>query len=120
MGGDEHGNGNTHRADGTVKRATIEYFDKHNRTYKYPLKKPFGYEWDGEGFAVVPHEAEAVMLMFKSYADGWKIADISRELEGKGYHSYKGKLSRRVLAIAAKEIQRERLTGFIKTLEGPR
>lgn len=90
-----------HFYDGTVKTAEVKYFyGGKGKTYKYPQKKPFGYEYDGEKFMIVPHEAEAVKLMFKYYADGWKIADISRELEKHGYHSFRGKLSRRVIAIA--------------------
>ena len=81
-----------HFYDKTIKTAT-------KRDFSVPLKKPFGYEYDGKKFVIIPQEAEAVKLMFKYYADGWKIADISRELESKGYHSYRGKLSRRIIGI---------------------
>ena len=90
-----------HFYDGTVKTANIKYFSSaKGKTFKYPLKKPFGYKITPSGYEIIPEEAEAVRLMYKYYADGWKIADISRELESKGYKSYRGKLSRRIIGIA--------------------
>ena len=89
-----------HFYDKTVKTTEVQYFTATKRDFSVPLKKPFGYEYDGKKFVIIPQEAEAVKLMFKYYADGWKIADISRELESKGYHSYRGKLSRRIIGIA--------------------
>ena len=88
-----------HFYDKTIKTTEVKYFTATKREFSVPLKKPFGYEYDGKKFVIIPQEAEAVKLMFKYYADGWKIADISRELESKGYHSYRGKLSRRIIGI---------------------
>ena len=89
-----------HFYDGTIKTAEIQYFSATQREFTVPLKKPFGYEYNGEKFVIIPQEAEAVKLMYRYYSEGWKIADISRELESKGYHSYRGKLSRRIIGIA--------------------
>ena len=89
-----------HFYDGRIKTAEVQYFSTTEREFSVPLKKPFGYEYDGEKFVTIPQEAEAIKLMFKYYADGWKIADISRELESQGYHSCRGKLSRRIIGIA--------------------
>ena len=90
-----------HFYDGTIKTTNIEYFEqKKGKTYKYSMKKPFGYQNTPSGYEIIPEEAEAVRLMYKYYADGWKIADISRELESKGYKSYRGKLSRRIIGMA--------------------
>ena len=87
--------------DGTVKTTQIQYFSAaKGKTFKYPLKKPFGYQRTANGYVVNPEEAEAVKLMYQYYAEGWKIADISRGLEGKGYKSFRGKLSRRIVGIA--------------------
>lgn len=95
-----NGNLEFHFYDGTIKTAEVQYFSATEREFSVPLKKPFGYEYDGERFVIVPQEAEAVKLMYRYYAEGSKIADISRELEAKGYHSYRGKLSRRIIGIA--------------------
>lgn len=90
-----------HFYEGITKTACIQYFEqKKGKTYKYPQQKPFGYKRMQNGYEIIPEEAEAVKLMFKYYAEGSKIADISRELESKGYKSYRGKLSRRIIATA--------------------
>ena len=90
-----------HFYEGITKTARIQYFEqKKGKTYKYPQQKPFGYKRMQNGYEIIPEEAEAVKLMFKYYAEGSKIADISRELESNGYKSYRGKLSRRIIATA--------------------
>lgn len=68
---------------GTRKRAEFQYFSATQREFTVPLKKPFGYEYNWEKFVIIPQEAEAVKLMYRYYSEGWKIADISRELESK-------------------------------------
>ena len=90
-----------HFYDGTIRKTAIQYFSlEKGRTYKYPMKKPFGYRITPSGYEIIPEEAEAVRLMFKYYADGWKIADISRELESKGYKSSRGRISRNIIKTA--------------------
>ena len=90
-----------HFYDGMVKTTRIKYFSAaKGKTFKYPLKKPFGYKRTANGYVVNHEEAEAVKLMYRYYAEGWKVADISRELESKGYKSFRGKLSRRIVGIA--------------------
>ena len=96
-----NGNLEFHFYDGTIKTAEVQYFyGGKGKTYKHPQKKPFGYEYDGGKFVIVPQEAEAVKLMYRYYAEGWKIADISRELESKGYKSFRGKISRNIIKTA--------------------
>ena len=90
-----------HFYNGTVKTATIQYFSSaKGKTYKYPMKKPFSYRSTPSGYEISPEEAEAVKLMYRYYAEGWKIADISRELESKGYKSFRGKISRNIIKTA--------------------
>lgn len=90
-----------HFYDGTVKTAHIQYFSvMKGKTFKYPMKKPFGYKVTPSGYEIIPEEADAVRLMYKYYAEGWKIADISRELESKGYKSFRGKISRNIIKTA--------------------
>ena len=90
-----------HFYDGMIKTAHIKYFSSaKGKTYKYSMKKPFGYKSTPSGYEIIPEEAEAVKLMFKCYVEGWKIADISRELESKGYKSFRGKISRNIIKTA--------------------
>ena len=90
-----------HFYDGTTKKTAIQYFSvAKGRTYKYPMKKPFGYRSTPSGYEIIPEEAEAIKLMYRYYAEGWKIADISRELESKGYKSFRGKISRNIIKTA--------------------
>jgi len=86
-----------HFYDGTIKTARIHYFSQEEKKYTDPHRKPFGYTWSKNGYVIVPEEAEAVKLMYQYYAEGWKIADISRKLEAMGYKSVRGKISRRVV-----------------------
>ena len=86
-----------HFYDGTIKSARIHYFSQEEKKYTDPHRKPFGYTWSKNGYVIVPEEAEAVKLMYQYYAEGWKIADISRKLEAMGYKSVRGKISRRVV-----------------------
>ena len=86
-----------HFYDGTIKIARIHYFSQEEKKYTDPHRKPFGYTWSKNGYVIVPEEAEAVKLMYQYYAEGWKIADISRKLEAMGYKSVRGKISRRVV-----------------------
>ena len=88
-----------HFYDGTVKTARIHYFDQAEKKYTDPHKKPFGYRWsNGQGYVLVPKEAEAVRWIFQYYLDGWQITDISRKLEADGYGSIHGKISRKLIA----------------------
>ena len=86
-----------HFYDGTIKTARIHYFSQEEKKYTDPHRKPFGYTWSKNGYVIVPEEAEVVKLMYQYYAEGWKIADISRKLEEMGYKSVRGKISRRVV-----------------------
>ena len=86
-----------HFYDGTIKTARIHYFSQEEKKYTDPHRKPFGYTWSKNGYVLVPEEAEAVKLMYQYYAEGGKIADISRKLEAMGYKSVRGKISRRVV-----------------------
>ena len=86
-----------HFYDGTIKTARIHYFSQEEKKYTDPHRKPFGYTWSKNGYVIVPEEAKAVKLMYQYYAEGWKIADISRKLEAMGYKSVRGKISRRVV-----------------------
>ena len=87
-----------HFYDGTVKTARIHYFNQAEKKRTDPHKKPFGYQWSKNGYVLVPKEAEAVRLIFQYYLDGWQITDISRKLEADGYGSFRGKISRKLIA----------------------
>ena len=87
-----------HFYDGTVKKAKIHYFNQAEKKRTDPHKKPFGYQWSKNGYVLVPKEAEAVRLIFQYYLDGWQITDISRKLEADGYGSFRGKISRKLIA----------------------
>jgi len=57
------------------------------------------YQWSNEkGYVVVPKEAEAVKLIFQYYTEGLQITDISKQLEADGYGSFRGKISRKLVA----------------------
>ncbi|WP_273079700.1 recombinase family protein [Selenomonas felix] len=88
--------------DGTVKTARIHYYNKAEKKHTDPHKKPFGYRWSKNGYVLVPKEAEAVRLIFQYYLDGWQITDISRKLEADGYGSFRGKISRKLIAYTLK------------------
>ena len=88
-----------HFYDGTVKTAKVHYFSNEEKRYRDPHKKPFGYQWSREqGYILIPQEAEAVRLIFKYYLEGWQISDISRKLTADGYGSFRGKISRKLIA----------------------
>ena len=87
-----------HFYDGTVKKAKIHYFNQAEKKRTDPHKKPFGYQWSKNGYVLVPKEAEAVRLIFQYYLDGLQITDISRKLEADGYGSFRGKISRKLIA----------------------
>jgi DNA invertase Pin-like site-specific DNA recombinase len=86
--------------DGRIKEAKFQYHSINERAYKDPHTRFFAYRWSSKGYQIIEKEAEAVKLIYQYYADGWKISDISRELESKGYKSCKGKLSRKVVTYA--------------------
>ena len=79
--------------------AKVHYFSNEEKRYRDPHKKPFGYQWSREqGYILIPQEAEAVRLIFKYYLEGWQISDISRKLTADGYGSFRGKISRKLIA----------------------
>jgi len=51
----------------------------------------YGYEWTGERFKIIPHEAEAIRFMYQAFVDGMTMTQISKALAEKGIFNRKGK-----------------------------
>ena len=51
----------------------------------------YGYEWTGERFEIIPHEAEAIRFMYQAFVDGMTMTQISKALAEKGIFNRKGK-----------------------------
>ena len=54
-------------------------------------KRVFGYEYDGEKYIVVPHEAQTVRLIFGEYCDGVPLRAIASHLCALGVKTVRGR-----------------------------
>lgn len=86
--------------DGTVRTAPVRYFDQSKKKRTDPHTTFFGYQWSKDGYVVIPEQAEAIRLMYRLYADGMTISDIRRTVEAKGYRSFRGSVSNKLIAKA--------------------
>ncbi len=89
--------------DGMVKTAPIHYFDQSEKKRTDPHTTFFGYQWSRDGYVVIPDQAEAVQLMYQLYAEGMTVSDIRRTILEKGYKSFRGSMSNKLIhhALAA-------------------
>jgi len=58
---------------------------------EFPAYNIYGYRWTGERFEIIEEEAEAVRFMYRSFADGLMLTEISEELARRGVLNRKGK-----------------------------
>ncbi len=58
---------------------------------EFPAYNIYGYHWTGERFEIIDGEAEAVRFMYRSFADGMMLTEISEELARRGVLNRKGK-----------------------------
>ena len=86
--------------DGTVKTAPIHYFDQSEKKHTEPHTTFFGYQWSRDGYVFLPDQAEAVQLMYQLYAEGMTVSDIRRTILEKGYKSFRGSMSNRLITKA--------------------
>ena len=86
--------------DGMVKTAPIHYFDQSEKKRTDPHTTFFGYQWSKDGYVVIPDQAEAVQLMYLLYAEGMTVSDIRRTILEKGYKSFRGSMSNKLITKA--------------------
>lgn len=83
--------------DGREKAAKIKFFSSEEKRYMDPHTKIYGYAWNGSEYIVNEAEAAAIRMVFADYLNGMSISEISRKMENLGYHSKRGKFSRKLI-----------------------
>lgn len=53
-------------------------------------KAPYGYEWNGDGFSIIPEQGEVVKEIYRRYLDGESAYSIAKGLASKGIKGQSG------------------------------
>ncbi len=77
--------------------ANILFFKPEQRKHMDPHTKIYGYTWNGSEYVINEEEAAAIQMVYADYLSGISISDISRKMESLGYHSKRGKFSRKMI-----------------------
>ncbi|HAJ96750.1 MAG TPA: recombinase [Ruminococcus sp.] len=83
--------------DGTIAEGYVRFFNSEDRKYLDPHTKFYGYTWTGTEYVINEEEAEAVRMVYEDYLNEMTISDISRKMENLGYHSKRGRFSRKLV-----------------------
>lgn len=83
--------------DGTQKEGTVRFYNSQDRKFLDPHTQFYGYTWTGTEYIINETEAVAVRIVYTDYLNGMSISDISRKMESLGYHSKRGKFSRKLI-----------------------
>jgi DNA invertase Pin-like site-specific DNA recombinase len=57
---------------------------------EFPAYNIYGYSWTGDRFEIINEEAEAIRLMYRSFANGMTLTEISEELARRGILNRRG------------------------------
>lgn len=90
--------------NGNSKTVPIQYFNQADKKHQDPHTTFFGYQWSSVGYIIIPHQAEAVKVMYELYANGMTISDIRRCLVDMGMKSSHGSMSNKLIANALDSI----------------
>lgn len=83
--------------DGSKKEGTVRFYNSEDRKYLDPHTQFYGYTWTGTEYIINEEEATAIRMVYEDYLNGVSISDISRKMESLGYHSKRGKFSRKLV-----------------------
>lgn len=83
--------------DGSTKEGTVRFYSTEDRKFLDPHTKIYGYTRTGENYIINEQEAKAIRMVYDDYLNGMTISEISRKMESLGYHSKRGKFSRRMV-----------------------
>ena len=83
--------------EGTQKEGTVRFYNSQDRKFLDPHTQFYGYTWTGTEYIINETEAVAVRIVYTDYLNGMSISDISRKMESLGYHSKRGKFSRKLI-----------------------
>ena len=83
--------------DGSIRESSVHFFSTEDRKYLDPHTKIYGYTWTGTQYEIDETESKAVRMVYEDYLNGVSISEISRKMESLGYHSRRGKFSRKMV-----------------------